>query len=422
MPLAGAGPQLGGVFLPGLHRIAVPPFDYPYQFTFFNGAEMGTQGTAVTGVNSQGTTNGILQSGAVSINAAGGSVTFDNTHAAHGNFSYLINNNANGNTFFEWGITGSFKPFAGAIGGPITGPIWTRQYMYLTGYPSSGSTNFLLRMPPGNNGVQVSTTGICSVVINGNNIGANASSTGVLPLFTWLRIECNYQMQISNTGYIFANVYLYDSVQPIMTLSKTLQGVPGYGIQDIIFGNPSPNGPMPQLWMDDLAASTFGWIGPAGNIQPYSDDPSSQNFAPALRALVQPWQQRFRTPYDGVQVGAVNGVAAQVVVAGGVGTPVGGANIAGVGAAVTVAGGVGTLSAGANVVGVGTVVTVAGGVGTPSGGAAFTGTGAAVTIAGGVGTPAAGATVTGVGAAITVAGGAGTLLAGASAVGVGAAV
>jgi hypothetical protein len=108
----------------------------------------------------------------------------------------------------------------------------------------------------------------------------------------------------------------------------------------------------------------------------------------------------------------IAGVAAQVIVASGIGVTSGGANVSGVAAVVTVAGGIGSSSSGVSLFGVAAVVTVNTGVGTVSGGAPVIGVSAPVVVAGGIGTPSGGASTAGVAAQVVVAGATGGLPAG----------
>lgn len=135
--------------------------------------------------------------------------------------------------------------------------------------------------------------------------------------------------------------------------------------------------------------------------------------APAIDALIQ-------ASASGVNV---SGVAAEIVLAGGVGSVTAdvAVNVSGVAAAIVLAGGVGAALAGASVLvaGVAAEIVLTGGVGSVTADASIniSGVAAEIVLAGGVGTVTADASIniSGVAAEIVLAGGIGAALAGASA-------
>ena len=272
-------------------------YDYSYQnFAMFNNMETGPAGHAVTTVNARGTG----QSGfpAVTNQGAAGVSSYDVTQAAHGVQSVLVNNASGASTNFGWSGVGSdtFSIAFGQLPSPLlVVPLYFRFYVYLTGYPLSGTGNFLLRMPPSNNGVQILPAGNLQFVFNGATRGS--VSPGPVPLNTWVRVEGWYQPGIGSAGTSNGGgsytAYLYDSLTPLWpTFTLTGQATGSNGIQQVFWGNPSPNGIMPVFWMDDVAVSTFGPIGPAGNTFTIPDQPLSAQTGPAWRNAFNPLQRQ----------------------------------------------------------------------------------------------------------------------------------
>jgi hypothetical protein len=278
-----------------------PQVNYDYSYSgpgllFQNNFESGTPATAITNTNSRGTG----QSGfaGVANQGAGGSLTYDATQAAHGLLSMLVNNPSAASTNVNWSdITDlNYDPATGALPSPgLTCPLYFRFYVFLTGYPAS-SSNFLVRITPGNNGISITSAGQLGIIANGSTPVAGTLSPGPVPLNTWIRVEGSYQPGVGVAGAYSYTAYFYDSLTPIWpTVTLTGRSTGGQTIQNVFLGNPSPNAAMPYFWMDDVAVSTTGLLGPAGSNVTIADQPLSAQVSPAWRTAFT----AFRQPVEG---------------------------------------------------------------------------------------------------------------------------
>lgn len=226
----------------------------------------GTQGTAVPatsgayfGISSLGTADGMLFD--VVTASADTTITYDGTVAHSGTMSCLISTTtgASGACFGEW--TGS-----GLLGNATTQQ-WYRLYLYMTANPSALHTIF---------GMLVSGTRAADVIVNtsGTLSVRNTSgtvivtTTNTVPLNAWFRIE-GYITSSATAGQVELKLFSSpDSTTPTETqTSNTSQDTLGGTLNQVRFGLVSGSVAGLSWWMDDVAVSTSGYIGPGAVVQ-----------------------------------------------------------------------------------------------------------------------------------------------------------
>lgn len=216
-----------------------------------NNAEGGTNGTGVTTGNSgssSGTAFNTVSTG------TGSTITFDNTHAAHGSLSYkILVGSPSVNTVLEW--TTSLVVNTAV-------QTWFRAYLYVTANPANA-----LRFIRARNGsttcasVGMDSSGHIQVLDASST--AVKTSTSTVPLNKWFRLE-GYFTGDASVGQIECRMFTsaQDNVAADETLTTTATQNTNGPINQLLFGNPASVATY-TFWMDDLAASTVRYIGPA---------------------------------------------------------------------------------------------------------------------------------------------------------------
>jgi len=208
-----------------------------------NSAEGGTDELVPTTGNTGGVSGDAFSS--VSI-TGGGSVVFDTATAAHGSTSYR---------------------FAGTSTSGTAGLTWTlaaaRASLYLRTYLrlSTGARNrtvvHFYGTASANTG-RIQTTTDDKITILGSSLSIVATSTTVLSLEQWYRLEAYVVPGAS--GQITVRIYLADSTTPLETLTSPT-GAFGTDILSVGFGQPNAGANLPDMWLDSLALASAGWIG-----------------------------------------------------------------------------------------------------------------------------------------------------------------
>jgi hypothetical protein len=250
--VAGTGSQTPAGAIIGTGSIAMPKPSLAATGTvaLSNNAEGGTSGTTVTPGNSGGASGNPWDN--ISIGGAA-SLTYDNTFAAHGGLSYKVSTGATVTTALaEWNA--SF--------GTLT-TVYFRMYVYLT----TAATPSAFRPFVARSGASHAA----SVLINGTTLslsyspafnGAGAFTTPV-PLNQWVRIE-GFITGDASAGAVSASLYTsMDSTDAVETHTFTGLNTTG-ALTQYWFGQNNSSANSGPFWMDDLAASPIGYIGPVG--------------------------------------------------------------------------------------------------------------------------------------------------------------
>lgn len=226
-----------------------------------NGAEGGTNGTTVTAALTGGISGN--QFDGVSV-VSGGTLIFSNTHAAHGSLAYGI---ATGVTAGAVELKWNF-----ATGQPV---LYYRLYVYMTSN-SAAIRPFEPRTGTGGTGAGPSLliTGVGALQMQDATFStpSGATFTTHVPLNQWVRLEGFFTADPS-AGQMSCSLYTsMDSTIPVET--RTVSGVnTGNGgsiFSAAWFGTMASVANVPMFWLDDLALSATGPIGPAaGQVTPF---------------------------------------------------------------------------------------------------------------------------------------------------------
>lgn len=217
--------------------------------TYFNGGEMGSNGTVVTAINTGATDSTYFYK---FVNAS--TITFSNAQAAHGSLSYFIQPTGGNGSYANW--TGYATQSAAA-----------RMYIYLTAFPSD-ATEFMQMTTS-----EVSFDFIGRLAINstGKIIVYDASgviwtSTASLSLNSWQRLELYGAIGgTPTTGTLQAAFYSGDGTTAVDSFSTSAANTgSSQAIGIVRFGKVTSTSYATSFYMDDLAAQSAasGFIGP----------------------------------------------------------------------------------------------------------------------------------------------------------------
>jgi hypothetical protein len=207
-----------------------------------------TSGTVISSANTGG---GV---GNTALASATGSPTFSNAHAHSGLLSALMPAAAAGHLNYT----------TTQIGSGVT-TLAGRVYIYLTAYPTGAS--YRLVQVDG-----VTTTDLCRIAvtvttgtISTNVNGASShTSTSVLPLNTWSRIDFVATVN-GTTATMQARLFLganCDGTTPDETIALSSLAIADASLIGVQYGpqsSPSPG----QVWLDDIQANGVGFPGPS---------------------------------------------------------------------------------------------------------------------------------------------------------------
>jgi hypothetical protein len=213
-----------------------------------NTFEGGTAGATIT---IGGTGSGAAWD-ATSIDATG-TATWDATRAAHGFLSGRFVTTSSDVAYVMW---------TSVVSAPT---VYARIYLYVDAYPP-GNTNFLRLLSGASTivgTVRIASTGKIGYFTGGTFVSATSAS---VTLGRWVRIEVRYT---ASTTAGSATIRLYDNVDPdSTTLTEELSSTGVNTASDanidrlragIVASATVPDG----LWIDDVAWSDVGWLGPA---------------------------------------------------------------------------------------------------------------------------------------------------------------
>jgi hypothetical protein len=197
------------------------------------------------------------------LTVTGGTRTYSTTQAAHGTKS--------GSFATSTTVGGSAVVWTTSLtGSAAAGPFYSRAYLYMTSnsvqpvplaFMSSTTSNRV--------GLRITVAGKIAVIINGTT--TNETSTSVIPLNTWVRLE------LAATGSATVGAYemRYYASADSATATETLNASgatnlnTGGTIDRVAFGLTQAIASAPTLYIDDAGASTVGFMGPsvvAGNV------------------------------------------------------------------------------------------------------------------------------------------------------------
>jgi hypothetical protein len=226
--------------------------------TLVNPFEAGTNGAALTagsGGNTGGSGGNYFDTVSV---VAGGTLTFDAAHAAHGALSASVTTGStSGTSYCSWNTSlGSGWP-----------TVWFRQYLYFTAWPSAGYRTFHAYTSAAGvacGGVIVNSNGTLAFVDRNGVSITGTVTTETIPLNAWFRIE-GFITGDSSAGQAELQLFFtaMDAVTPDNTYtSAATQNTQGT-IGEVRFGINLPRANAGPSWSDDVGVSVNGYIGPA---------------------------------------------------------------------------------------------------------------------------------------------------------------
>lgn len=217
--------------------------------TYYNGAEMGSNATMVTSLNTSSSDSTYFYK---FLNP--NTITFSTARAAHGSLSYFIQPTAGNSSLVQWA---SYATQSAAA----------RMYIYLTAFPSD-VTEFMQI-----NTSEASFDYIGRLALNSTGklivydaSGAIWTSTASLSLNSWQRLELYGAIGgSSTTGTLQAAFYAGDSTTAIDSFSTSSANTStAQAIGMLRFGKVTATSYATSFYMDDLAgqSAASGFIGP----------------------------------------------------------------------------------------------------------------------------------------------------------------
>lgn len=217
-----------------------------------NTAEGGSNTTAVTTANSGGVSGDAWQLVTASATC---SLTFDNTHAAHGALAYKVLLGATaGESYGEWSTS--------LTAAATAGPLYARAYLYFTANPTIAVNPFRWLSTTTLRGlVQITTAGKIAVLNSaGTAVGTSSAS---IPLNQWFRLEASI-VGSATAGQIIARLYnTADSTAVTETITSAATINTGGTIDRCRYGHAGTGSSNLTFWMDDIAGSDVTWPGPS---------------------------------------------------------------------------------------------------------------------------------------------------------------
>lgn len=219
--------------------------------TLTNSFEGGISGAALTTGNTGGLSGsafGLITTG------PGASISFDNTHVAHGSMACKVSSGTSFNTAFgTWSITAA-------------GQVWFRLYLYLTANPtaqlnllffSNASSTLCGRMV-------LSTTG--KLIMQDGGGTARATMTSSIPTGAWFRVE-GFMVGSATVGQVSVSRYdTMDSTSATETQTSAATLNTTGSVANLQLGCTNANGQNITFWMDDLGMSDTAALGPSKNV------------------------------------------------------------------------------------------------------------------------------------------------------------
>jgi len=235
---------------------------------FEDGSPSTTLNSGGNGTAGLGTSSGVLFD--TIVQNTGSSITYDTTHAHSGSQSCLVSTSSAVTCYGMWTSSGSLTQGT---------QLWFRAYFYRTTNPTS--THSVVELTVSGTrcaDVTSNSTGTLSMRdANGNTI---FTTTNTVPLNQWFRIE-GYVVSNASAGQVELKLFSSaDSSSPTETkTSAATVNTTGGSINQARFGIASGGVAGVSWWMDDVAMSVNGYIGPG----------------PVLHHMIAgaPWQNGF---------------------------------------------------------------------------------------------------------------------------------
>ena len=212
----------------------------------FNG---GTSGTAISTTNSGGI-SGTAFTTVSATNSA--TVAFSNAQVAHGNMSAVVSTTSTaGVASLQWG--------SGVIGTQTT--LYGRAYFYLTASPGTNDAVIEFQSSSGwAGGIQITTARV--LLIQNEAFATVTTFTSTIPTGQWVRVEWKL-VSSATTGQIVLNYYATkDSTNPTQTYTSAATQNFGANCTGVWFGWNNSHASQPTTYIDDIALSTTGFLGP----------------------------------------------------------------------------------------------------------------------------------------------------------------
>lgn len=218
--------------------------------TIQNGAEGQANTIVVTPSNSRGTSGTAFD---VVNTSSTCSVTFDSTHSgAHGSMAYkILLGSIAGEAYTSWTT---------ALTSTAVATVYARAYVYLENAPTSEVVLFRFRTSSAVRGsTRIDTTGhLTQTDANGNFHGTMSTA---IPLNQWVRIEAMCTGD-ATAGVLECKLFtVLDSVTADETLTASSLNTGGT-IDRVRIGHTGTSVANNAYWIDDLGASTVGYLGP----------------------------------------------------------------------------------------------------------------------------------------------------------------
>jgi hypothetical protein len=255
-----------------------------------NGFESGTSGSAFTDASSAPPAGAGNELDANST-GTGGSLTYENTEAAHGSLSLkVVCGSSGGTNIVEWTTS---------LTGSSLSQIWFRVYIWMAALPTSGNTVTFIRTRAGS-----TTCGQVAINSSGKVLTLNASgstqttSTTTVPTSQWFRLE-GYVIGSPTAGSIQVKIFTTskDELTPDETdTTGTSVNTDSASMTRIDFG-PSAASAAFTCYIDDIGASDTAYLGPSQ----LSGSPSA---ALTLAASVTGSSKRSGSPSGAVSLSA----------------------------------------------------------------------------------------------------------------------
>jgi hypothetical protein len=214
--------------------------------TLTNSFEGGTSGSNITTANSGGKSGNAFDS---TFTGTGTTLTYSNTHAAHGLLSAKVTVGSTATTCLaEWSTSEGGQP-----------TIWWRCYCYFAGNPGALAQPCRMIYSGGfGSGVQITSGGQIQTYYT--LATAAATFTTPLPVNQWFRLE-GYVTGGTSTGVVSASLFVPMDDQSAVE-SHTTTGLDTGTLSGYWFGNAGSNANSGTYWIDDVGISAAGYLGP----------------------------------------------------------------------------------------------------------------------------------------------------------------
>lgn len=214
-----------------------------------NNFEEGTSGTTISTGNSGGSGSNAFDGVSIGTSCT---LTFDNTHAAHGSLALKVALGATAASDYVLWSTSL---------GSVT-QAWFRQYLYFTATPSTFPYVMGFQESGGTTVAAMSVNGSGNLVFDDSTFTAQITTTAAIPLNQWFRIE-GFVVGSATVGQL--SLSLYDTMDSTSatethTTGATLNTAGQVG--QVSFGQLFSQGTSTTWWVDDVGVSTTGLLGP----------------------------------------------------------------------------------------------------------------------------------------------------------------